>query len=55
MQVYFLKRAFAICNLLTYSVINKQNHLNLDPSSFTALTSPSRAKQYDQANSMIEK
>ena len=55
MQIYFLKRAFSICNLLAYSVINKQNHLNLDALSFSALIDPSHQGHYDRINSMIEK
>ncbi len=30
MQMYFLKKAFSIINILTYSIMNKQNYLNLE-------------------------
>jgi len=37
-QIYLLKRAYSIVNLLNYSLMNKQNYLNIDNDQFQVLT-----------------
>lgn len=34
MQMYFLKKAFSIINILTYSIMNRQNFLSLEQDAF---------------------
>jgi len=46
MQMYFLKKAYSISNLLTYSITNKQNYLNIESDAFNWLTSPSNTDKY---------
>ena len=32
--MYFLKKAFSIINILTYSIMNRQNYLNMENDAF---------------------
>ena len=32
--MYFLKKAFSIINILTYSIMNRKNYLNMENDAF---------------------
>ena len=39
MQIYLLKKSYSIVNLLAYSLLNKQNYLNVSEEMFGVLIS----------------
>ena len=39
MQIYLLKKSYSIVNLLAYSLLNKQNYLNVSEEMFEELIS----------------
>lgn len=55
MQMYFLKKAYSIINILTYSIMNKQNYLNLDQDAFQWLLLEKNATKYQELNDKIQK
>jgi len=43
-QIYLLKRAYSIVNLLSYSLLSHQNYLNVPPDMFDLLCAPTHAQ-----------
>lgn len=52
--MYFLKNSFVIINLLTYSIMNKQNYLNMESEVFEMMAVNSSAK-FEELSTKIQK
>jgi hypothetical protein len=53
--MYFLKKAFSIINILTYSIMNRQNYLNLEQDAFQWLLLEKNTSKYQELNDKIQK
>lgn len=55
MQMYFLKKSFSIINILTYSIINQQNYLNMDQDAFEWIKLEQNKAKYEDLSGKIQK
>lgn len=53
--MYFLKKSFSIVNILTYSIMNRKNFLNMDNEAFEWMLLEKNAGRFSELSGKVQK